>query len=138
MNTKKFQKRFLFLILFSLIFPAIAYGQKAQIKVSVYDGLIIGGYVGNGAFLNTIGPNVNLNFKNSKVLFGTMPSLRFQKDNSGTKTKNTFVTPSLGIGITYLYKKLALQIPFYYSSKNTVEDGKWEIGIGIGFKFVPK
>jgi formylmethanofuran dehydrogenase subunit A len=29
---------------------------------------------------------------------------------------------------------LAIQIPFYYTSKTTVENGKWEMGIGIGLK----
>ncbi len=114
----------------------ISYGQKNSIKVSAYEGLINGGYVGNGAFLNTIGPNVSLNFKDSKIILGTLPSLRFQNDNSLTKTKNSFVTPSLGIGLSYQHKKLVLQLPIYYVSKNTLEDGKWEIGIGIGFQFI--
>ena len=43
-----------------------------------------------------------------------LPSVRFKEDNG--ITKNALVTPSLGIGITYTYKLLAVQIPFYYNS----------------------
>ena len=137
MNTTHLNKHFLFVILL-MISGTISYGQKSSLKVAVFEGLIHGGYVGNGAYLNTIGPNVSLNFKDSKIILGTLPSLRFQNDNSGTKTKNSFVTPSLGIGLTYQYKRIALQLPFYYVSKNTIENGKWEIGIGFGFQFINK
>jgi hypothetical protein len=65
-------------------------------------------------------------------MIGVLPSLRFKEDKG--ITKNSFITPSLGIGITYTFKSLAIQIPFYYTSKTTVENGKWEMGIGIGLK----
>lgn len=138
MNPSNLKNYFLLTILFITSCITISYGQKNSIKVSVYEGLINGGYVGNGAYLNTIGPNVSLNFKDSKIILGTLPSLRFQNDNSITKTKNSFVTPSLGIGLTFLYKKIALQLPLYYVSKNAIENGKWEIGVGIGFQFIKK
>jgi hypothetical protein len=124
MNLGNLKNYFLLVILLLTNCISISYGQKSSIKVSVYEGLINGGCVGNGAYLNTIGPNVSLNFKDSKIILGTLPSLRFQNDISITKTKNSFVTPSLGIGLTYQYKKLALQLPLYYVSKNTIENGK--------------
>ena len=61
-----------------------------------------------------------------------MPSLRFKADNS--VTKNAFVTPSLGCGLTYSYKFLAVQIPLYYSPKTSVQNGKWHVGVGIGLR----
>jgi hypothetical protein len=53
------------------------------------------------------------------------------KEDSGN-TKNSLIIPSLGIGITYTYKLMAVQIPFYYSNKTTLENGRWNFGIGIG------
>jgi hypothetical protein len=65
-------------------------------------------------------------------MIGVLPSLRFKEDN-GT-TKNSLVTPSLGLGMTYTYKSIAVQIPFYYNSKTAITDGRWNIGIGVGLK----
>ncbi|MFN8247160.1 MAG: hypothetical protein U0T56_12365 [Ferruginibacter sp.] len=106
---------------------------KVKGKLSVMDGAIIIGYVNNGAFLNFSGPNVSFSAKRHKVIIGMLPSLRFKKDNS--TIRNSFVTPTLGVGITYCYKKLALQFPVYYNAKTSNSNGKWNAGFGIGIKF---
>jgi hypothetical protein len=65
-------------------------------------------------------------------MLGMLPSLRFKKDNS--TIKNSFVTPTLGLGFTYCYKLLAVQVPLYYNSKTSLKNGNWQIGIGIGLR----
>ena len=108
------------------------FSQKTEVSTLIFSGTFIGGYVDNGAYLNFTGPGIKLQKGNSDLMIGVLPSLRFKEDKG--ITKNSFITPSLGIGITYTFKSLAIQIPFYYTSKTTVENGKWEMGIGIGLK----
>lgn len=110
------------------------FASNAQEKVSAafYDGIVIGGYVDNGGFLNFTGPNINATYGESKFIFGMLPSVRFKEDKGATK--NSFAYPTLGFGFTYSYKALAFQIPFYYNAKTATEDGKWNIGIGIGLR----
>jgi hypothetical protein len=103
-----------------------------KLSLAFYEGVVVGGYVDKGFFMNFGGPNVNVSFKSSIILLGMFPSLRFKEDN-GTP-KNSFVTPGLGIGFTYMFKNLALQIPFYFNSKTAKENGKWNLGFGIGYK----
>lgn len=105
---------------------------KNGIQVSAYDGVIVVGYVDRGGYTNFTGPNINLTRGDSRFILGALPSLRYKKDNS--TPKNTFVTPSLGIGFTYSYKLFAVQIPLYYNSKTAVEDGRWHVGIGLGMR----
>lgn len=109
-----------------------AFSQKAILSTLIANGTIFGGYVDNGGFLNFTGPGIKLQGLSSELMVGVLPSLRFKEDNGNTK--NSFITPSLGIGITYSYKNLALQVPIYYNSKTAVSDGKWKLGIGIGIK----
>ena len=107
--------------------------QTKKIAVFVIDGIVVTGYVDHGAYLNFTGPNVSYTRGKSKLIFGMLPSLRFKLD-SGT-TKNSPIFPSLGVGLTYAYKKLVLQVPLYYNAKTTVSNGKWTNGVGIGFRF---
>jgi len=106
--------------------------QKTEVNALLLSGTIVGGYVDNGIYLNFTGPGVKIQKGSSDLMIGVLPSLRFKEDN-GT-TKNALVTPSLGIGITYTYKSMAIQIPFYYNSKTAIADGRWNIGIGLGLK----
>ena len=108
------------------------FSQKTGVSTLIFSGTFIGGYVDNGAYLNFTGPGIKLQKGNSDLMIGVLPSLRFKEDKG--ITKNSFITPSLGLGITYTFKSLAIQIPFYYTSKTTIENGKWKMGIGIGLK----
>lgn len=119
-----------------IFLSALLFAQENNSKVnaSFFDGIAVAGYVDNGAFLNFTGPNVNFVYNQTKIMFGMLPSVRIKEDKSST-TKNSILTPNLGIGITVAYKKLALQIPFYCNSKTSTVDGKWKMGIGIGYRF---
>lgn len=108
------------------------YAQEPKVKISVFDGVVMAGYVDNGGFSNFTGPNISATYKNSKFIFGMLPSLRLKKDNS--TPKNSFVTPNLGIGFTYCYKLFAIQIPLYYNTKTATENGNWQIGLGLGLR----
>lgn len=108
------------------------FSQKTEVSTLIFSGTFIGGYVDKGAYLNFTGPGIKLQKGNSDLMIGVLPSIRFKEDKG--ITKNSFINPSLGLGITYTFKSLAIQIPFYYTSKTTVENGKWEMGIGIGLK----
>ncbi|MGC4232715.1 MAG: hypothetical protein QM594_07025 [Niabella sp.] len=114
---------------------------KAQLPVpkptvSVWDGMVVAGYVNHGAYINFGGPGIKLVKKPCSILIGMLPSVRIKEDKvaAGAK-KNSIVTPSLGAGISFAYKHLALQVPVYYNAKTSTDDGKWNVGIGAGFKF---
>ena len=124
-------KKVFFLLLSIFMLPVFA--QEDKVNFAFYDGIFIGGYIDNGAFLNFTGPNIHVTYKNSKFILGMLPSLRFKEDK-GTP-KNAFVTPNLGAGITYSYKMWAIQIPLYYNAKTASENGRWHIGLGIGLRF---
>lgn len=120
---------FLF-VLFSLSSLA---AQTEKTKVSVFDGIAVAGYVDQGAYINFTGPNVSYCFNDSKILIGLLPSLRIKEDKSAVK--NSLITPNLGVGVTYAYKKLAVQVPFFYNSKTETQNGKWHVGFGLGYRF---
>lgn len=123
-------KKILFIML--SIYTVSTFAQEDKVSFALYDGIFIGGYVDNGAFLNFTGPNINATYKNSKFILGMLPSLRFKEDK-GTP-KNAFVTPNLGIGFTYSYKMWAVQLPLYYNAKTATQNGQWHIGLGIGLR----
>lgn len=108
------------------------YAQESKVNMSVFDGVVLVGYVDRGGFSNFTGPNINVVYKNSKFILGALPSLRFKRDNS--TPKNSFVTPNLGIGFTYCYKLIAVQIPLYYNAKTETVNGNWQIGFGFGLR----
>lgn len=124
---------FIFLLL-SMLHCYYTYSQQQEkVSFSVFDGTIVAGYVDQGAFLNFLEPNINFSKGNSRITLGMLPSLRFKEDNS--IPKNSPVTPNLGGGITYTYKKIAFQVPFYYNAKTAVRNGSWTTGIGMGYRF---
>lgn len=127
--------RYFILLFLSMLGHSTIYGQQQEkkIAVSVFDGVIVAGYVDRGAYLNFLGPNINFSKGNSKLSLGMLPSLRIKEDNS--TPKNSPVTPNLGVGLTYSYKKIAFQVPLYYNTKTATRNGRWEIGAGIGYKF---
>lgn len=114
--------------------PTLAETNTAVPKVAFrpFDGIFILGYVDNGAFLNFTGPNISCTIKQSKIILGMLPSLRYKEDHG--MYKNAPVTPNLGVGLTYCYQKIAVQIPLYYNAKTATANGKWNIGIGIGMR----
>ena len=97
------------------------------------DGIVAAGYVDHGAYLNFTGPNVSYTRGKSKLIFGMLPSLRFKLD-TGT-TKNSPIFPSLGVGLSYAYKHFVVQVPLYYNAKTSKTNGKWNVGVGLGYRF---
>ncbi|MCH7398565.1 hypothetical protein MM236_11215 [Belliella sp. DSM 107340] len=122
----------LLMLLFMFLIFDLAKAQNEKLNMSLAEGVLIVGYVDEGAYLNFTGPNVSYEINQSRLALGMLPSLRFKKDTS--TPRNSFVTPNLGVGLTYSYKNLAMQIPFYYNSKTSTQNGKWNIGFGIGLK----
>lgn len=121
------------LTLYALHFPAEA--QENKIKAILYDGVIVAGYADKGAYLNFAGPAIKFNPKPMIVLLGLLPSLKFKEDKIiNTTTKNAFVTPTLGLGLTAAYRQLAFQVPCFYNSKTATQNGNWNVGFGIGYK----
>lgn len=106
--------------------------QESKIDFTLYDGLVVVGYVDEGGFLNFTGPNLSLVSNKSKFILGMLPSLRFKEDDR--TPKNSFVTPNLGVGLSYIYKSFVVQIPLYYNAKTANNNGEWNFGLGIGLR----
>lgn len=119
-------------VLCLLLHSSLSYAQTNKVQVVLFDATIIAGYVDNGAYLNFTGPGIKLNKGSSIFMLGMLPSLRFKEDQE--TPKSSFVTPNLGVGVTYIYKAFAIQIPLYYNAKTTTKNGIWHIGIGIGVR----
>ena len=121
---------------YGILISGLYFSQEkdSKLNVSFFDGIAVAGYVDHGAFLNFTGPNINFTHKNTKLMMGMLPSLRIKQDQS-SGTKNSTIMPTLGIGFAVIYKKIALQIPFYYNTKTSTDNGSWKPGIGIGYKF---
>jgi hypothetical protein len=115
---------------FFMLHGLMCFSQKTVVTTAKINGAIVVGYVNDAAFLNFTGPSLKLQKGQSDWMIGMLPSLRMKEDSGNTK--NSLIIPSLGIGITYTYKLMAVQIPFYYSNKTTSENGRWNFGIGIG------
>ena len=98
----------------------------------MFGGIIVAGYVNKGAYLNFGGPGLKLSKGSSHFMLGMFPSLRFKKDHA--TPANSFVTPALGVGVTYAYKGLALQVPLYYNNKTGSQNGQWHLGLGVGLR----
>lgn len=129
-------KKIIFSIVMLCLFQHAFCQQPAKIKVTLWDGMIVTGYVDDGAFVNFGGPAVKMVCKPVTVLLGMLPSLKIKEDKvaAGAK-KNATVTPSLGAGLSIAYKHIILQLPLYYTAKTATTNGKWNMGIGLGYKF---
>lgn len=103
-----------------------------KVKAAFFDGVAVAGYVDHGAFINFTGPNINVTWHSTKFILGMLPSLRIKEDKS-EGTKNSLITPNLGAGLTFVYKKIALQIPVYYNTKTSTQNGSWKVGMGLGY-----
>ena len=110
---------------------------KTAIKagITVWDGMMVAGYVNQGGFVNFGGPTLKLVAKPWSFGFGILPTMRIKEDKVAKDApKNSIVTPTAGFGFTVCYKHLVVQVPFYYNPKTTVANGKWNPGIGLGIK----
>ncbi len=133
MNHKNFVALMGFLTLTMLFFVAKA---QTTTKAVLFEGILVAGYVDHGAFINCTGPGIKFSKKPYTILVGMLPSLRFKEDKvAAGASQNALVTPNLGLGLTAVYKHIALQTPLYYNSKTATKDGKWNLGVGLGYKF---
>jgi hypothetical protein len=105
-------------------------------KLSIWDGMIVAGYVGHGGYADFGGPSIKWSMKPCSIALGLFPAVRIKKDKvaEGAK-KNSSIVPSTGFGITSNFKHLVIQIPVFYDAKTASADGKWNLGVGIGYKF---
>jgi hypothetical protein len=127
---------YLFISLSLLALTARSQNSAVQTKATLFEGIIVAGFVDRGAYINCTGPAIKFSKKPLSVLIGLLPSLRIKKDKVATGApQNSVITPNLGAGITAAYKHLAIQVPVYYNTKTSTKDGKWNPGIGIGYKF---
>jgi hypothetical protein len=107
-----------------------------KVSLTAWDGMAVAGYVNNGGFINFGGPTVRFMKKPFAAGFGILPTMRIKKDNVAKEApKNSAIIPTAGFGFTFVYKHLALQVPFYYNPKTATSNGKWNPGLGIGYKF---
>ena len=121
-----------------LILPFISKAQETKVVASVWDGAVVAGYVDDGAFVNFGGPSVKWVSKPYAIGFGMLPSLRIKEDKdaiANNKPKNQIIYPSLGAGAFFTVKHFMVQIPAFYNPKTGLDNGKWNIGLGIGYKF---
>ena len=123
--------------LFSLFNSVMAQSTVAKSPTVVaWDGMAVAGYVNQGGFVNFGGPTVKLIKKPVSLGFGILPTMRIKEDNVAKGSpKNSSITPTAGFGFTVVYKHMVMQVPFYYNPKTALSSGKWNPGIGIGYKF---
>ncbi|RKO72620.1 hypothetical protein D7322_06710 [Sphingobacterium puteale] len=112
-------------------------GQEKAVKGSLFEGIVVAGYADHGGYINCTGPSIKYTFApKSSILFGFMPSLKLREDKvDAGKPKNSLITPTLGLGLTAVFRHMAIQLPAFYNAKTSTSDGKWKLGIGMGYKF---
>jgi hypothetical protein len=114
---------------------AQATAQKS-VSVAGWEGMAVAGYVNHGGFVNFGGPTVKLIAKPYSFGFGILPTMRIKEDSAPKGSpRNSAIIPTAGFGFTIAYKHVVLQVPFYYNAKTATQNGKWNPGVGIGYKF---
>ncbi|MHA4896369.1 hypothetical protein ACXZ1K_16565 [Pedobacter sp. PWIIR3] len=109
---------------------------ESQTKAVLFEGTIVTGYVDHGGYLNCTGPSIKMIKKPYTLFLGLLPSLKIKEDQvAAGATRNSILTPFLGFGFTAAFHHLAVQLPAYYTNKTAAKDGKWKMGIGLGYKF---
>lgn len=101
-------------------------------SIHIFDGYVVGAFLDGGGNLNFMRPNFNLKWNKNTLVFGMLPSLRL---NRLSENNRLHLFPTLGAGITYSYKNIAFQIPFYYNFNSDLQQVNWNVGIGIGYYF---
>ncbi|HKG06877.1 MAG TPA: hypothetical protein VKB19_10490 [Pedobacter sp.] len=113
-----------------------AKAQTGSIKPTLFEGVVAIGYIDHGATLNFTGPAIKYTRKPFTLMAGMLPSLKIKDDNAPAGApRNAVFVPSLGGGITAIYKHIALQMPCLYTAKTASKDGRWNVGVGLGYKF---
>jgi len=136
---KKTKRRFAFpglLIALSFMANTLSGQSVPSPHLSLWDGMVVAGYVGHGGYANFGGPSIKWTLKPCSIALGLFPAVRIKEDKvaEGAK-KNSAIMPSTGFGITSCFKHLVVQIPVFYDAKTASADGKWNLGVGIGYKF---
>ncbi len=109
------------------------HAQHKKFSAQAFDGIIVGGYADNGAYINCTGPAMKYTTQKWNLTLGFLPSIKIKEDPSAVK--NATFTPTLGFGATLtIFKHLALQVPAFYIPKTNVDNGRWTLGIGLGYK----
>ncbi|WP_250318085.1 hypothetical protein [Pedobacter sp. B4-66] len=113
-----------------------AKSQTNHVKATLFEGAVVLSYIDHGAAVNCTGPGLKYTCKPFSLLVGLLPSLKIKEDKSpGNAPKNATIIPSLGCGVTAIYKHIVLQMPMLYTAKTSSKDGKWNVGVGLGYKF---
>ncbi|WP_166333091.1 hypothetical protein [Sphingobacterium chungjuense] len=122
------------LITFLCLCVVSAKGQEKTVSTKLFEGIIVAGYVDDGAYINCTGPAVKWSKPTYSILLGLLPSIKIKEDRAAVK--NSIFTPTLGFGATVIVlKKIAIQIPAFYTPKSATTNGQWKLGAGIGYKF---
>lgn len=128
-----------FIIVAIILTAQMAIGQDKGVKrtsLSAWDGMIVGGYVDHGSYVNFGGPSIKYLVKPWSLGFGILPTMRIKEDKVAKGSpKNSAITPTAGFGFTFGYKHFIVQVPFYYNAKTATRNGKWNPGLGLGYKF---
>lgn len=127
-------------VLLQLLFLAVfhqTYAQQKAVKASLFEGVVVAGYADHGVYINCTGPAIKYSFApKGNILLGLLPSLKLKEDHvEEGKPKNAWTTPTLGVGLTAVFRHIAFQLPAFYSPKTSTLDGKWKLGVGLGYKF---
>ena len=116
-----------------IMLTAAVHAQHKKISAQAFDGIIVAGYADNGAYINCTGPAVKYTTQKWNLTLGFLPSIKIKEDTS--VVKNATFTPTLGFGATLtIFKHLALQLPAFYIPKTNVDNGRWTLGAGLGYK----
>ncbi|MEN9995192.1 MAG: hypothetical protein RL762_1849 [Bacteroidota bacterium] len=119
-------------LLLLLLTTVLSVNAQQKPQTQIIEGMVVAGYVDNGAYLNFVGPNISWQKGQSKVLLGMLPSLRYKIDQGATV--NARIYPALGAGLSYSYQRFVFQVPLYYNTKTAASNGNWQIGCGLGIK----
>lgn len=116
-----------------IMLTAALHAQHKKISAQAFDGIIVAGYADNGAYINCTGPAVKYTTQKWNLMLGFLPSVKIKEDTSAVK--NATLTPTLGFGATLtIFKHLAIQVPTFYIPKTSMNNGKWTLGVGLGYK----
>lgn len=129
-------KIYLLISFICLLFPKSGTSQTTKLQASLFEGILVAGYTDHGAYINCTGPAVKYILKKASIMAGLLPSLKIKEDRvQAGAARNSLLTPTLGFGLTGCYKHLVVQLPAFYSAKTSTTDGKWKLGVGVGYKF---